>query len=660
MELFIRLNPVALSLGIPALISGSLAAYAFTRRSVVGARVFAVLMLALCVWSVFYGVELVCLNLEGMLACAAMEYLGIATLPVLWLILTLLYTGQEKWVTRRNVGLLFVIPAITIAMVATNQWHHLYYSAAGVDTSGPFPMIALTRGPWFWVHTVYSYTALLTVTYLLIKRLGKLGTVFRSQVIAMLVGMSVPWTVSILYVGFGWTLFGHVDPTPFAFTVTGVIIAWGMFRYGLFDIAPMAHDVVVDSIDDAIVVLDRQNRIVEYNKAAHRTFGLSQSNIGQSAAIVLKGWPELLQLLHLDEPARIEILFEREDSKSYYEASAHTVTDRHKHIIGNVILLHDTTGRKRVEEALRASEEKFRQLIENSHDIIYTLTPEGVFTFVSPAWTTLLGHPVDEVAGHAFQPFVHPDDLAGCMTWLQKVIETGQRQEGVEYRVRHVDGSWRWHTSSAVPLRDEAGTVVGFEGTARDITERRQMQQKLEEMATHDFLTGLPNRVLLLDRFNIAAALAHRNKARLAVMSLDLDKFKTINDTLGHDAGDQVLKAVSTRLTGIIRASDTLARVGGDEFILVMMETKRMEDSTDIARKILAAFKEPWMVDGHELHLSTSIGIAIYPKDAEDMETLTKQSDAAMYYSKGHGRDQFKFFDDGDVRISGDHKSAPN
>jgi diguanylate cyclase (GGDEF)-like protein/PAS domain S-box-containing protein len=320
----------------------------------------------------------------------------------------------------------------------------------------------------------------------------------------------------------------------------------------------------------------------------------------------------------------------------------------------------DISERRRAEAALALSEEKFRLLVENSHDIIYTLTPEGVFTFVSPAWTTLLGHPVNQVAGHPFQPFVHPDDLPGCMVWLQKVIETGQRQEGVEYRVRHIDGSWRWHTSSAVPLRDEAGTVIGFEGIARDITERKQMQQKLEEMSTHDFLTGLPNRVLLLDRFNIAAALARRNKTRVAVMSLDLDRFKTINDTLGHDAGDQVLKSVGTRLSGIIRASDTLARVGGDEFMLVMMENKRMEDAMAIARKILDSFAEPLSIDGHQLHLSTSIGIAIYPEDGQDMETLAKRSDAAMYYSKGHGRNQFKLFGDGDVRVSGDHKSAPN
>jgi diguanylate cyclase (GGDEF)-like protein len=178
---------------------------------------------------------------------------------------------------------------------------------------------------------------------------------------------------------------------------------------------------------------------------------------------------------------------------------------------------------------------------------------------------------------------------------------------------------------------------------------------KLEGDASR-FLTGLPNRVLLLDRFIIAAAWLAVIKPGLP--SSLTDKFKSINDTLGHDAGDQVLKAISNRLTAIIRASDTLARVGGDEFILVMLETNHMEDTTNIAKKILDCFAEPLLIDGHQLYLSTSIGVAIYPEDAQDLEMLTKKSDAAMYYSKGHGRNQFKFFSDGDVRIGGDHRSA--
>ncbi len=131
---------------------------------------------------------------------------------------------------------------------------------------------------------------------------------------------------------------------------------------------------------------------------------------------------------------------------------------------------------------LRGSEEKYRHLIENSHDIIYTLTSDGVFTFVSPAWTALLGYPLAQVVGQPFQTFVHPDDLAGCMVFLRRVIETGQRQEGVEYRVRNIDNSWRWHTSSAVPLKDKAGTVIGFEGTASDITDQKRAEEAQQKV----------------------------------------------------------------------------------------------------------------------------------------------------------------------------------
>jgi len=319
----------------------------------------------------------------------------------------------------------------------------------------------------------------------------------------------------------------------------------------------------------------------------------------------------------------------------------------------------DITERQKAEEALKESEERYRALFDRSLDLVYVRDLNGNFMDANPAALKLLGYRREDIPTLNFALLLDPDQFPRTIQILKELTETGFQKEPGEFKLKRRDGTYLYvETQESVIYRK--GKPHSVQGVARDITERKQMQQKLEEMATHDFLTGLPNRVFLVDRFNIAAALAHRNKARLAVMSLDLDKFKTINDTLGHDAGDQVLKAVSTRLTGIIRASDTLARVGGDEFMLVMMETKRIEDTTAIARKILDSFTEPLPIDGHQLHLSTSIGIAIYPQDAKDLETLTKQSDAAMYYSKGHGRNQFKFFGDGDVGISGDHRSAPN
>ncbi len=316
----------------------------------------------------------------------------------------------------------------------------------------------------------------------------------------------------------------------------------------------------------------------------------------------------------------------------------------------------DITDRRKAEEALRESQEKYRSLVENINDVFYTLDNQGNITYVSPVVERFTRYKVGDLIGKPFIPLIYPDDLPGLLDSLNRLV-SGEL-EPWEFRILDKDGRTIFVRTSSRPLYKD-GEIVGITALMTDITERKQMEQKLEELATHDYLTGLPNRVLLTDRFSMAEALARRNKARLAVMSLDLDKFKTINDTLGHEAGDQVLKIVSMRLSAIIRSSDTIARIGGDEFILVMLETKRTEDATTIAQKILDSFAEPLLIDGHQVHLSTSIGIAIYPEDAEDMETLIKKSDAAMYYSKGHGRNRFKFFSDGDVRMGGDDKSGP-
>ena len=444
-------------------------------------------------------------------------------------------------------------------------------------------------------------------------------------------------------------------------------------RHKLTDALKQAEEknrIVLEQMYDAFYEVDLAGNFTFVNDAACLNLGYPREElIGSNFQIALSEneAKTVFQAYHTayisGEPNK-GFAFEvrrKDGTTGFAESSVSLLKNERGEIIGFRSISRNITERKQAEEALQKSEEKHRLLSEYTWDWIYWLDNDYHFVYSSPSCERITGYTAEEFVNDfsLLQRIIHPDDIALFIEHRNASHESPDHGE-TEFRIICRDGSVRWLGHHCGPIITGDGRNLGRRSGNRDITERKQMEQKLEEMATHDFLTGLPNRVLLLDRFNIAAALAHRNKAMLAVMSLDLDKFKTINDTLGHDAGDQVLKAVSTRLTGIIRASDTLARVGGDEFILVMLETKRREDVTFIAQKILDAFKEPLIADGHELHLSTSIGIAIYPQDAQDLETLTKQSDAAMYYSKGHGRNQLKFFSDGDVRISGDHKSAPN
>ncbi len=315
-------------------------------------------------------------------------------------------------------------------------------------------------------------------------------------------------------------------------------------------------------------------------------------------------------------------------------------------------------------EALRQSEMKFRFLADNTHDILWTMDLNLHTTYVSPSIEKALGFTPEERLQQDVTQQLTPESLARAQEMLIQELEyeqSGQAEANrvviIESEYYHKDGSTLWFENSITAIRDEKGVLTGLQGVSRNIMERKQMEQKLTEMATHDYLTGLPNRALLDDRFAMAAALAQRNKEKLAVMSLDLDKYKTINDTLGHAAGDQVLKIVSSRLASIMRASDTIARVGGDEFVLLIQETNQLKDAVAIAQKILDSFTEPLTIDGRSVDLSTSIGIAIFPEDGMDLQTLVKKSDAAMYYSKGHGRNQCKLFGDGDVSIGTDYKS---
>jgi diguanylate cyclase (GGDEF)-like protein/PAS domain S-box-containing protein len=206
------------------------------------------------------------------------------------------------------------------------------------------------------------------------------------------------------------------------------------------------------------------------------------------------------------------------------------------------------------------------------------------------------------------------------------------------------DGHQIFIEDSVAPIRDSGGQAAGSVLVFRDVTAARALTEQIAHLAEHDPLTGLPNRLLLNDRLSQAIAQASRSSKLMAILFLDLDNFKLINDSLGHPTGDKVLQSVAARLLGCIRAPDTVSRQGGDEFVLLLHDVQHAEDPANTARRILKVLKEAHLIDGHQLHITTSIGISIFPIDGTDAATLLKNADTAMYQAKESGRENFRFF----------------
>lgn len=302
-------------------------------------------------------------------------------------------------------------------------------------------------------------------------------------------------------------------------------------------------------------------------------------------------------------------------------------------------VLSDITELKRAEEALRESEKRYRTLFQDTRDAINITTRDGQVLDANQSFLDLFGYTTEDLAGlNAKELYVDPVDRRR----FQEEIERKGSVRDYEVRLRKKDGTEMDCLVTSTVRLGEDGRVLGYQGFIHDVTERKQVEETIRRLAYYDALTGLPNRTLFGDRLTVAVARARRNRRRLAVMLLDLDHFKDVNDSLGHPVGDQLLQAVGERLTGLLRRSDTVCRMGGDEFLVLLEGISEMEDVAKVAEAILKRSREPVFVKKHELQVTTSLGIAVYPEDGEDGDTLIRNADIAMYRAKEKGRDNYQ------------------
>ncbi len=308
-------------------------------------------------------------------------------------------------------------------------------------------------------------------------------------------------------------------------------------------------------------------------------------------------------------------------------------------------VIQDITERRETEEKVRGVERQLHLLAENSRDLIfrYRLVPPYNFEFVSPASLAITGYTPDEL-------YADPD-LIDCLVapedrdlWLERVLSGhAERVDDLEF-VRK-DGSKLWVSQKVMPVLSPTGDVIAVDGITRDISERKAAELRLEYEVLHDPLTGLPNRVLLIDRIQQGLSRSARDNALVAVLFVDLDRFKLFNDARGHERGDAVLKAVADRLAGHSRAGDTVGRFSGDEFVVVCEKLRVATDAITIADHTLDSFNAPFEIDGEEVHVTASIGIAT-SQAGENADKLLRDADLAMFRAKDRGRARYEVFDD--------------
>lgn len=403
---------------------------------------------------------------------------------------------------------------------------------------------------------------------------------------------------------------------------------------------------IVDNAIEGIITFDPQGILQSLNPAAARMFGYTTAEvIGRNASDLLPAIAIATEGLPGRQAYRgkLETVGRRKDGSSFpIELSISQAMLGGKHEL--IAIAHDITERKQTEQALRDGAEKLRVFADNVPAMTASFDANLRCIFANKRYADFLDFGAAEIVG------MHVREIVGAGAFSEIEGHYAQVLQGQPVAYRRTrklgNGESRRLEVKLLPHIGDQGKVLGCFAVTTDITEQMLAEERIQRMAHHDSLTGLPNRLLFHDRLNQALTLARRDASRFALLYLDLDKFKPVNDTLGHAVGDELLKSAAARIRAQVRESDTVARVGGDEFSVILSDIARREDAATVAEKIVAAIAAPFELGNHEngIEIGTSIGIAIYPTDAQDADALVRAADAAMYRAKQVGS-SFRFYE---------------
>ncbi|MES2728025.1 MAG: histidine kinase N-terminal 7TM domain-containing protein [Bacteroidota bacterium] len=426
----IQFNAFALTLLMSGIANLLLALFVFQK---VGSAVkwFSIMMLCISVWSIAYAIELASSNLNQMLLFINFEYIGITFLPSAWIVFVIKFTGKSKWLTPLNYLKIFIFPAIALLLVWTNNLHHLHYQTVSVSNESNFPLLSFQPGIWYHVHTVYFYFMLGWGIFMLIRSFQKGYLIYKKQYIAILIAALIPWITNLIYL-IGYRPFQHIDLTPYAFIITSAAIAFALLKFSLFNLIPLAREKVIESMNDGVIILDWDKRIIDTNKIVSQFLGLTSDNIiGKKLNEVIKNQNLTTLLQHGKDDKTIINL----DSK-HFEITFTTIVNKNAIQNGTLLLFRDITENKLAEEKLQNQAEQLQKT---------NALKDKLFSIISHDLRTPLANLVSLLA-IAKEGYLSLDELKAVLPSIS---------ENVDYTSSLIDNLLNWSKSQI----DQESTV---------------------------------------------------------------------------------------------------------------------------------------------------------------------------------------------------------
>ncbi|WP_415858075.1 EAL domain-containing protein [Brevibacillus parabrevis] len=401
-----------------------------------------------------------------------------------------------------------------------------------------------------------------------------------------------------------------------------------------------------------LAITDHRGIILRANEQFCRISKYSRSElIGQDHRLLNSGhhpksfFKQMWKCIGAGQVWRGEICNRAKDGSLYWvDTTIVPFVDTKGKIYQYVSIRNDITARKHMEEEVRRSEELYRLIAENTSDIISIVNAEGDFLYLSPAHKVVFDHDVPDERFHNLFEWIVEDDRDIMAYAIQHTYST-RKEYTVECRIQTSRKETIWTESKINPILDELGNVSKLLFVTRDITDRKQSEELIHHLAYHDALTDLPNRRMYTQHLSREIMQAKRFQSNLAVLFLDLDRFKDVNDSFGHDVGDLLLVEAANRLKACLRPGDVVARLGGDEFTVLLGQLADREEAAALANQIMEALQRPFILQDHSFNVSCSIGIALYPEDGDNADDLLKRADTALYTVKSRGKNGYDFFD---------------